>query len=353
MARTAGGRMKALLYQGPRDIRCESFADPKLASDRDAIVRMTRCGICGSDLHIYHGQGFSPDLGFCVGHEAVGEVVEVGSAVGRLKVGDPVMLSAAVGCGACGPCLAGDIVQCRNNLAQCYGLSHSLEGCQAEYIRVPAADFNAAPIPEGLSDDQALMLTDNLPTAWFGLMGCRIQPGETVVVVGLGPIGLMGVEGAFALGAARVFAVDLVAERRAMAEALGATALHPDDAPGVIAEATHGRMADAALEAVGADATIRIALALVGRQGRVSAIGVNQTPNFELDMRMAFFKGLSFTIGTCSVQRYWPELIALIQGGRLHPERFISHEMTLSDGAEAYRLFDARQAGALKMVMTP
>ena len=264
--------MRALLYEGPRDICCETFDDPKLADDRDAIVRMTRCGICGSDLHIYHGQGFSPDLRFCVGHEAVGEVVEVGRGVSRLKVGDPVMLSAAVGCGACGPCLAGDIVQCRNNMAQCYGLSHALEGCQAEFIRVPAADFNAAPIPEGLSADQALMLTDNLPTAWFGLMGCRIQPGETVVVVGLGPIGLMGVEGAFALGAGRVFAVDLVAERRAIAETLGATALHPDDAPAVIAEATHGRMAEAALEAVGADATIRIALGLVGRQGRVSAV---------------------------------------------------------------------------------
>jgi 2-desacetyl-2-hydroxyethyl bacteriochlorophyllide A dehydrogenase len=345
--------MKALLYEGPRDIRCESFDDPKLADDRDAIVRMTRCGICGSDLHIYHGQGFSPDLRFCVGHEAVGEVVDVGRDVSRLKVGDPVMLSAAVGCGACGPCIAGDIVQCRNNLARCYGLSHNLEGCQAEYIRVPAADFNAAPIPEGLTADQALMLTDNLPTAWFGLEGCRIEPGDTVLVVGLGPIGLMGVEGAFAQGAARVFAVDLVPERRAIAETLGATAVHPDEAAGVIAAATHGRMAAAALEAVGAEATIRIALSLVGRQGRVSVIGVNQTRNFDFDMRMAFFKGLSFTIGTCSVQRHWPELVALIQGGRLHPERFISHQMPLGDGAEAYRLFDAREAGALKMVMTP
>jgi 2-desacetyl-2-hydroxyethyl bacteriochlorophyllide A dehydrogenase len=344
--------MKALLYYGPRDIRCETFDDPKLASDRDAIVKMTRCGICGSDLHIYHGQGFSPDLGFCVGHEAVGEVVEVGRGVNRLKVGDPVMLSAAVGCGACAPCLAGDIVQCRNNLMQCYGLSHRLEGCQAEYIRVPAADFNAAPMPEGLSDDQALMLTDNLPTAWFGLKGCRIQPGDTVVVVGLGPIGLMGVEGAFAIGAARVFAVDLVPERRAIAETLGAVALHPDEAAGVISEATQGRMAEAAFEAVGAEATIRIAMSLVGRQGRVSVIGVNQTQNFDFDMRMAFFKGLSFTIGTCSVQQYWPELIPLIRGGRLHPERFVTHELPLSEGAEAYRLFDAREGGALKMVMT-
>src|SRR5580658_2209257 len=207
--------MKALLYQGPRNIVCESFDDPKLADERDAIVKMTRCGICGSDLHIYHGQGFSPDLGFCVGHEAVGEVVEVGRGVKQLKVGQSVMLSAAVGCGACGPCLAGNVNQCRNGMAGCYGLSHRLEGCQAEYIRVPAADFNAAAIPEGLSEDQALMLTDNLPTAWFGLKA---------------------VEGAFVLGASQVFAIDLVPERRAIAASLGAVALGPDEAGAVIAE---------------------------------------------------------------------------------------------------------------------
>ncbi|MFO1014699.1 MAG: alcohol dehydrogenase family protein [Caulobacteraceae bacterium] len=344
--------MKALLYQGPRDIRCESFDDPQIADDRDAIIKMSRCGICGSDLHIYHGQGFSPDLGFCVGHEAVGEVVEVGRGVKQLKVGQKVMISAAVGCGACVPCLAGDINQCRNNAMQCYGLSHRLEGCQAEYIRTPAADFNVQAIPEGLTEDQALMLTDNLPTAWFGLKGCRIEPGDDVAVVGLGPIGLMGVEGAFVLGASRVFAIDLVPERRAMAQALGAIALHPDEAPAVIAERTHGRMCAAALEAVGAEATIRIAMSVVGRQGRVSVIGVNQTRKFEIDMAVMFMKGLSFTIGTCSVPQHWPELIPLIQGGRLHPEKFISHIMPLTEGAEAYRLFDAREKGALKMVMT-
>ena len=217
---------------------------------------------------------------------------------------------------------------------------------------MPAADFNAAPIPEGLTADQALMLTDNLPTAWFGLKGARIQPGEVVAVVGLGPIGLMAVEGAFVLGASQVFAIDLVPERRAIAASLGATALGPDEAAAVIAERTGGRMASAVVEAVGADATIKIALSVAGRQGRVSAVGVNQNPKFELNMAMAFFRGLHFTIGTCSVPEHWPELIPLIQGGRLHPERFVTHEMPLSEGAEAYRLFDARKGGALKMVMT-
>jgi 2-desacetyl-2-hydroxyethyl bacteriochlorophyllide A dehydrogenase len=343
--------MKALCYHGARDIRFEAMADPDLKDDRDVLVKMDRCGICGSDLHIYQGHGFSEDLGFCVGHEAVGEVVEIGRGVRRLKPGDKVMLSAAVGCGACASCLAGDIVRCANNAAQCYGLSHRLEGCQAEAIRVPAGDFNAASIPEGLSADQALMLTDNLPTAWFGCRNAEIGPGDTVAVVGLGPIGLMAVEGAFVLGASRVFAIDLVPERRTIAESLGATALDAADAVGAIAEATGGRMADCAVEAVGADASINLAIQVVGRTGTVSVIGVNQTRKFEFDMAVAFFKGLTFRIGTCSVQKYWPELVPLLRQGRLRPERFITHRMPLAEGAEAYRLFDARQAGALKMVM--
>ncbi len=343
--------MKALLYQGERDIRYESFPDPTPASPLDAIVRMDRCGICGSDLHIYHGQGFSPDIGFCVGHEAVGEVVEVGSGVRRLKPGDKVMLSAAVGCGSCVNCLAGEVNLCLTGGAGCYGLSHRLEGCQAEAIRVPAADFNVSLIPEGLTADQALLLTDNLPTAWYGLRNAEVGPGKTVVVVGCGPIGLMAVEGAFVLGAARVFAVDLVAERRALAESLGATAFG-SDAVERIAEATSGRMADCAVEAVGADATIQLAMRCVGKMGVVSVIGVNQSRAFDFPMGVAFIKNLTFRIGTCSVPKWWPELVPLIQGGRLKPERYISHRMPLSEGAEAYRLFDAREAGALKMVLT-
>jgi 2-desacetyl-2-hydroxyethyl bacteriochlorophyllide A dehydrogenase len=342
--------MKALLYQGARDIRYEGFPDPILAADTDAIIRMDRCGICGSDLHIYHGQGFSPDIGYCVGHEAVGEVVEVGRAVRRLKTGDKVMLSAAVGCGGCASCLAGEINQCANNMMQCYGLSHRLEGCQAEAIRAPFADFNVAPIPEGLTADQALMLTDNLPTAWYGLRNAEVAPGQTVVVVGLGPIGLMAVEGAFVLGAARVFAIDRVPERRTIAESLGAIALG-DDAVARIMEMTSGRMADCAVEAVGADETIQLAINCVGRMGTVSVIGVNMTPAFNFPMGAAFFKNLTFRIGTCSVPKWWPELIPLIQGGRLRPERYISHHMPLAEGAEAYRRFDAREAGALKMVL--
>jgi len=343
--------MKALRFYGKRDIRCEAMDDPVLQSDRDAVVKVDRCAICGSDLHIYHGEGFSEDIGFCVGHEAVGEVVEIGRGVSRLKVGDKVMISAAVGCGACASCLAGNVVNCETQGGACYGLSSRLQGCQAEAVRVPAADFNAAKIPEGVSVDQALMLTDALATAWFGARNADIAPGKTVAVVGLGPIGLMIVEAAFVLGATRVFAIDLVPERRKLAEGLGAVALAPDDAPDIIREATRGRMVESVVEAVGHDATISLALRLAARRGTVSVIGVNQDRRFDFPMARAFAQGLTFRIGTCSVPETWPELVPLLQAGRLHPERFISHVMPLSEGPEAYRIFDARADGALKMIL--
>lgn len=344
--------MKALRYRGPRDIRYESMDDPTPQDDRDAIIKIDRCGICGSDLHIYHGHGFSEDQGFCVGHEAVGEVVEVGRGVRRLKVGDKVMVSGAVGCGACASCLAGNVINCANDGFACYGLSNALQGSQAEAVRVPAADFNAALIPDGVSLDQALLLTDAMATAWFGCRNADIASGKTVAVVGLGPIGLMAVESAFVLGTAQVFAIDLVPERRAIAADLGATALPPEDCVEIIREATKGRMVESVVEAVGADATIDLALRLAARRGTVSAIGVNQDRSFAFPMGRAFGRGLTFRIGTCSVPEHWPELVPLIQNGRLHPERFISHTLPLSEGAKAYELFDARAGGALKMVLT-
>ncbi|MBN8500452.1 MAG: alcohol dehydrogenase catalytic domain-containing protein, partial [Sphingomonadales bacterium] len=154
--------MKALRYYGARDVRFEAMDDPAPQSERDAIVKVTACSICGSDLHIYHGHGFSEDVGFCVGHEAVGEVVEIGRGVHRLKVGDKVMLPAAVGCGSCRSCLSGNVANCEFGAGSCYGLSARLQGSQAEAVRVPAADMNAVAVPDGISMEQALMMTDAL-----------------------------------------------------------------------------------------------------------------------------------------------------------------------------------------------
>lgn len=345
--------MKALRYYGARDVRHEDMDDPTPQSDRDAVIKVEACSICGSDLHIYHGHGFSEDIGFCVGHEAVGEVVEVGRGVHRLKVGDKVMIPAAVGCGACRSCLAGNVACCEYNLGSCYGLSAKLQGSQAEAVRVPAADFNAVPVPESVSMDQALMLTDAMATAWYGARQADIRPGASVAVIGLGPIGLMAVESAWVLGAHVVYAIDPIAERRALAEASGAIALHPDEALERIKQDTRGQKLDSVVEVVGSDATVDFALRLVRRRGTVSVIGVQQSRRFAFPLERAFAAGLTFRAGTCSVPEELPALFPLIQSGRLKPESYISHRLPLSQGAEAYRLFEAREAGALKMVLRP
>jgi threonine dehydrogenase-like Zn-dependent dehydrogenase len=345
--------MKALVYRGPRDIAFETMKDPELHDDRDAIIKVDKCAICGSDLHIYHGQTFSKDNGYCVGHEAVGEVVEAGRGVRQLKTGDKVMISAAVGCGQCRACLAGIVNKCANNAASCYGLSSKLQGCQAEFVRVPAADFNAQIIPEGITTDQALMMTDALATAWFGARGADIQRGSTVAVVGLGPIGLLAAEAAFIMGAARVFGIDLVEDRRAAGRAIGLETPDPTYARETVQEATSGRMCDSVIEAVGHSATIRAALGLSGKRGTVSVVGVAQERAFDFPMSKAFGMGLTFRIGTCSVPQEWPELIPLVQSGRIKPERYITHTLGLSEGARAYDLLDRRADGTLKMVLDP
>ncbi len=346
--------MKALCYHGPHDIRYQSTPDARIEDDRDVIVKTMACGICGSDLHIYHGHGFSENASYCVGHEAVGEIVEVGRAVRDLKVGDQVMVAAAVGCGDCASCLAGDAIRCERKAVGCYGLGWAgLGGCQAEAVRVPAAHSNLARIPDGINIEQALMLTDNLPTAWMGCIDADIAPGKTVAVVGLGPIGLMAVEAAYVLGASRVFAIDLVAERREMASKLGATSLEPDAALEAIRDATAGRMIDSVVEAVGSEAPLKLALRLAGNRGVVSAVGAGQDNRFTFPLGAAFMRNLTFRIGGCAVQRYWPQLIPLVQRGRLQPERYITHRSPLSDGAEAYRVFAERKAGALKTILIP
>ena len=345
--------MKALRYHGARDVRYEAMDDPAPQSARDAIVQVSACSICGSDLHIYHGHGFSEDVGFCVGHEAVGEVVEIGSAVSRIKVGDKVMLPAAVGCGACRSCLAGNVANCEFNAGACYGLSAGLQGSQAEAVRVPAADMNAVKVPDGVSMDQALMMTDALATAWYGARRAEIKPGSSVAVIGLGPIGLMAVEAAFVMGAHVVYAIDPIAERRALAAEAGAVVLHPQDAIETIREATGGKKAECVIEVVGSDATVDLALRLVARRGTVSVIGVQQSKRYAFPLERAFAAGLTFRAGTCSVPEELPVLFPLVQSGRLKPEKYISHRMPLSEGAEAYRLFEAREAGALKMVLVP
>ncbi|MDE2462888.1 MAG: zinc-binding dehydrogenase, partial [Alphaproteobacteria bacterium] len=270
-----------------------------------------------------------------------------------LKVGDKVMLPAAVGCGVCRACLSGVVGLCEFGLAACYGLSARLPGSQAEAVRVPAADSNAIVIPDGVTAEQALMMTDALATAWFGARNADIAPGSSAAVLGLGPIGLMAVDSAFLMGANIVYAIDPVPERRELAKKSGAVALHPDEARETIREATQGRFLDCVIEAVGSERAVDLALRLVRRRGTVSVIGVQQSRRFSFPLERAFAAGLTFRAGTCSVPEELPTLFLLVQSGRLRPERYISHRFPLNQGPNAYELFEQRKAGALKMVLFP
>lgn len=344
--------MRALTYHGPHDVRVSSVPDPVLPDERGAVVRVTSAGICGSDLHIWDGHGFTrSDDPYGVGHEAVGVVAEVGSAVTGHAVGDRVMVPASVGCGRCGACGRGAVSACAHpEEAGVYGVGHRLGGCQAEAVAVPAADMNLVALGDGTSDDAGLVLTDNAPTGWYGARLGRIGPGDTVAVIGAGPVGLMAMASALVMGAARVLAIDTVAHRRRASAALGAVPVEGDPAESVAA-LTGGRGADVVVEAVGADATVELALRLAGRGGRVSVVGVSHNRAFPVDLVIAQLKCLEFTIGLCSVQAELPALLALTASGRLDPAAVVTHHLPLDAGPEAYATFASRADGVGKVVL--
>lgn len=347
--------MKALVFNGPRDIRYESFSDPELATDNSAIVKVDRCSICGSDLHIYHGDQIgSSNYGdktphFCVGHEFAGEVMEVGKDVHKLNVGQKVFACGGAPCGRCAECQSGNVQGCSGWTA--FGLSSNLNGGQAELVNVPMADFILQPTPDGVSDEQAILLTDAMCTAYFGLTRTDLQPGEAVAVVGLGPIGLIGVELARVLGASQVYAIDPVENRRRHAEGLGAIALAPENAVQVISEQTKGRLIPRVFEASGAGSAVELAIKIAGQGSTASFIGLPQ-PNVAVPMFKVLFKDITIRAGVASVRGQWPNLIPLLQHGRLKADGLFSHQMNLANGAEAYRLFDAREDNVVKIMMS-
>jgi len=352
--------MKALVYRGPQAIELEDVPDPGIADERDVIVQVKACSICGSDLHIFRGHTFTDDVGYCVGHEAVGEIVEVGKGVQNRKVGDRVMMPGAICCGACGPCLAGFVTRCVRTAqpdfamyANCYGISSALQGSQAQALRVPNGDFNAHLIPDGVTTEQAVLMTDAASTAWFGCELAKVQPGAAVGILGAGPIGLIAIEISFVLGASRVFVIDPVPERRAMAETFGAIAFSPDEAEESIREATKGFMLDSVLEAAGSEAALRQAFRLAGRERTIGVIGVIGIQTFALPFRRLMQQGLTLSGGPCPIPKFYPKLIPQIQQGRLHPERVITSRRPLTEGGQAYRDAHERAHGTLKTILIP
>lgn len=346
--------MKALVFNGPRDIRYEAFKDPERTIDNAVIMQVNKCSICGSDLHIYHGDHIgktnyeADQQKFCVGHEFIGEVVDIGPDVHDLKVGDKVLSAGGTGCGTCSYCRTGQVSKCSRETA--FGLSAEMNGGQAEFVQVPNADRTLMPIPEGVGDEQAVLLTDALATAAFGINNTGLQPGQSLAVVGLGPIGLLGIELAFLRGASQVFAIDPIAARRAHAETLGALAFAPGrDSVAAIVEATKGGV-HCVFEASGASSAVRSTLPLVRKGGALSFIGLPQ-PDVALPLNHILYKGLSVKAGVAPVQDLWEPLIPLLQTGRLKAAGLFSHEMDLADGAQAYEMFDAREESVIKIMM--
>ena len=341
--------MRQVMIDGPGHVVVVEAPDPSLLSPASAIVAVEQTAICGSDLHFYDGDIPVGD-GIAVGHEFIGTVVEVGPEVTRFRVGDRVLTSSVAGCGSCDGCATLDPVTCIDG-PLIFG-SGMLGGGQATLVAVPAADFQMLRIPEGIDDEAALLLTDNLSTGWAGARRADVSPGDIVAVIGLGPVGLCAVRSAIALGAETVLAIDPVAERRALAVASGALAVEGSTVEAVH-EATGGRGAASVIDAVALDATLDAAFASVRAGGTVSVIGVHDLSPYPMPMLMSLFRSVTLRTTTAPVHQTWGELVPLIQAGTLRTDEIFTHRLALEDAPEAYRSAAARGGGCMKVMLTP
>ena len=343
--------MKAVRLMGPKKIQVNDIAEPELVEPGDAIVRVKQTALCGADLFPYHGMTPGFESGTVLGHEFVGVVEAVGDAVTAVKPGQRVVNTSMISDGTCPHCRAGRVTQCESRALFGYsGVYPRLEGGQAELVRIPNANRSLFVIPDAVSDDDAVFVADMLPTGYAGVRRGEVSLGDVVAVLGTGTVGLMAVLSA--RGVAReVIAVDGVAERRSLAENMGAHAVRPEEAAGAVASATGGIGADVVIEAAGALPALDASLELVRPQGTVSVIGAHFEPDYPLNNLLMFEKEITlrFTIGDPTRDR--ERLLATIEAGAMKPSDVITHRMSLSEALDAYRLFDAREA--TKVVLQP
>lgn len=352
--------MKAIVYQDHKQVAYQDVPDPSIAAPTDAILRVEKTAICGSDLHIYHGPSRSEMGEFTLGHEFLGTIEDVGSDVRRFRKGDRVLVSCTIGCGGCALCdenLYSGCAEMTSNgpVTNVFG-SPLNPGGQAEGVRIPFADTNVFKIPEGLSDEQVLFLTDILPTGYMGADLADVSPGDTVVVIGCGPVGVFAQLSALIRGAATVIAVDLDDGRLEKAKARGCRPLNPtkEDLNEVARELTNGKGADCAIEAVGNPATVQVALDVVRPGGRVAVIGVIGGQQVSIDfLPVMTGKNLTLRSGIVNPQYYIPKLLPMVQQGRIDPTQIITHRMDLAEGPRGYEIFDNHEEDVLKVVMTP
>lgn len=391
--------MRALVWHGKEDIRCDRVSDPEIQDSRDAIVKVTSCAICGSDLHLFHNYIPAMLPGDIMGHEMMGEVVEVGSGVnGRLKKGDRIVVPFTIICGQCDQCKRGNFSVCettnrKKDLAEkvfghatagLFGYTHltgGYPGGQAEYVRVPYADATQIKVPDSLSDEQALFLGDIFPTGWQAVYQCDIEPSDTVAIWGCGPVGQMAIRSAILLGARQVVAIDCLPERQSMAEAGGAIALNfkADSVVERLNELTHGKGPEKCIDCIGLESHVTVSLpdtiydrakqmmmletdrAHVLREmiyvcrpaGMISIPGVYGGVVDKIPMGVAMNKGLTFKMGQTHVNRWTDDLLRRIEEGQIDPSFVITHMVGLEEGPEMYKVFRDKQDSCVKVVLKP
>ena len=344
--------MQAVTFQAPGEVRVEERPEPELLVRDDAIVRVEATGVCGSDLHLYHGR-VAIEPGFTLGHEFVGTVVAAGEGVTRVAEGDRVLGCFCSACGECFFCRRGDFHKCDEGRVFGHGKTlGSLQGAQAERVLVPHADLTLRKVPEGMTDDSALFAGDVMGTGWHAVDQAGIRPGDSAAVLGLGPVGLCAVQAAKAAGAAKVIAIDSVEDRLAMAERFGAQAVHltEDDPRAAVKQATEGRGVDAAIDAVGHPDALELAARVTRKAGTVAVIGV-YAERIEVHMGIVWIKSLTVKAGQANVIGHVDRVLAMMSAGVLDPTPLVTHHMPLADAEEAYAVYDRREA--LKIVMAP
>jgi threonine dehydrogenase-like Zn-dependent dehydrogenase len=389
--------MRALCWHGKGDIRCDTVPDPEIEDARDAIIRMTSCAICGSDLHLYNH--FIPGMkdGDIMGHEFMGEVVEIGSSVSKLKIGDRIVVPFTIICGECEQCRRGNFSVCErtnrnaNLAAKAFGhttaglfgythLTGGYAGGQAEYVRVPYADTTHVKVPDGLTDKQVLFLGDIFPTGWQAAVQCDIQPSDTVAIWGCGPVGQMAIRSAVLLGAKQVVAIDRVPERLSMAQAGGATTIDFDEESVIerLNQLTNGKGPEKCIDAVGLEAhatrsidsvvdrakqavmlesdrphVLREMFYVCRPAGVVSVPGVYGGLIDKIPFGAVMNKGLTIRTGQTHVNRWTEDLLRRIQEGQIDPSFVITHTVDLEDGPEMYETFRDKKDGCIKVVLKP
>jgi 2-desacetyl-2-hydroxyethyl bacteriochlorophyllide A dehydrogenase len=344
--------MKAVTYQDVREVRVEERPEPELRSADEAVVAISASGICGSDLHIYHGR-VKIEPGFTIGHEFVGEVLDTGADVTRVAPGDRVLGCFHSACGTCFFCMRGAYQKCERARLFGHGAAMGdLQGTQAERTLVPMANMTLRKVPDTVADEVALFAGDVMGTAYHAIQEGGVRPGDSVAVLGLGPVGLCAVQVALAAGARSVFAIDSVDARLEVARAFGATPVHlSEQRPReVIRGATEGRGVDAAIDAVGHPDALDLAIRLARNAGTVVAIGVYAEPA-HVHMGLVWIKALTLKSGQANVIGHVDRVLGMLAAGSLDPTPLVTHHVPLEDAPEAYRVYDRREA--LKIVLTP